>query len=151
MSKPTVLFFAGAFADPSCFDSLSLHLQTLGYPTAYAHVLTLNPSDPTSVSTSQDAQYARNEFLLPLIEENKEVIIFAHSYGGVVGGQAAYGLSRISRTTEGKSGGVIGLIYLAGNIVPEGETLLQAVGGAYPPFIKQNYVSEFSSLFVHRC
>jgi hypothetical protein len=92
------------------------------------------------VSTSKDSEEVRNKYVLPLLEDGKEVVIFVHSYGGVVGGQAARGLSKRARSASGKPGGIIGLIYLVGNIVGEGETLLQAVGGAYPPFIKIDYV-----------
>jgi rhodanese-related sulfurtransferase len=143
---PTIVFFAGAFADPSCFDTLSSLFREAGYPTNYAYVSTLNPSNATIVSTSKDAEEARNKYILPLLEDGKDVVVLVHSYGGVVGGQAAAGLSKKSRSAAGKAGGVIGLIYLAGNIVGEGETLLQAVGGAYPPFIKQNYVSSLYNI-----
>ncbi|KAF2726504.1 prolyl aminopeptidase-like protein [Polyplosphaeria fusca] len=142
MQRPTILFFAGAFADPSCFDTLSEHLRKAGYPTTYAYVPSLNPTDLTTVSCSQDAQVTRKNHILPLLDEGKDVVIFAHSYGGVVGGAAAAGLSKASRSAAGKLGGVIGLLYCVGNIVSEGETLLQAVGGAYPPFIKQDQPSK---------
>lgn len=138
---PTIVFFAGAFADPSCFDALSARFQKTGYRTAYARIPSLNPSEPAIASTSKDAAEVRTNLLLPLLEDGKDVIIFVHSYGGVVGGAAAAGLSKSARMVQGLPGGVIGLLYLVGNIVGEGETLLQAVGGAYPPFIKQNYVS----------
>ena len=141
-SLPTVVFFAGAFADPSCFDELAVSFKDAGYPVVYANVLSLNPSNPKDVTTSKDMQHTRENVLLPLLNDNKEVVVFVHSYGGVVGGAAAAGLSKASRSSEGKKGGVIGLLYLVGNIVGEGQTLLQAVGGAYPPFIKQDHVSQ---------
>jgi pimeloyl-ACP methyl ester carboxylesterase len=141
-SLPTIVFFAGAFAEPTCFDDLASHFKQAGYPTVYANVLSLNPPNPADVTTAKDAQYTREKVLLPLLEEGKDVIVFAHSYGGMVGGAAAAGLSKHSRAREGKQGGVIGLLYLAGNIICEGETLLQAMGGAYPPFVKENYVSQ---------
>lgn len=59
----------------------------------------------------------------------------------MVGGAAAAGLSKVARLSDNQEGGVIGLIYLVGNIVSEGESLLQAVGGAYPPFITEGNVS----------
>ncbi|KAF2653858.1 prolyl aminopeptidase-like protein [Lophiostoma macrostomum CBS 122681] len=136
---PTILFFAGAFADPSCFDAISKKFQEAGCPTVYAYVPSLDPSDPSSVTASKDAEEARTRYLLPLLDEGKEVVVFVHSYGGVVGGAAAAGLSKSARSAEGKPGGVVGLLYLVGVMTKEGESLLQAVGGAYPPFIKQNY------------
>jgi pimeloyl-ACP methyl ester carboxylesterase len=139
-TSPTIVFFAGAFADPSCFDALAALLRKAGYPAVYAKVPSLNPADPTSVSTAKDAEETRNSILLPLLDDGKDVVIFTHSYGGVVGGQAAAGLSKNARSTAGKPGGIIGLVYLVGNIVGEGESLLEAVGGAFPPFIKQHCV-----------
>jgi pimeloyl-ACP methyl ester carboxylesterase len=139
--RPTIVFFAGAFAAPSCFDTLAALFKNEGYPTVYAQVLSLNPSKPEEITTARDAEHTRKEILLPLLQDGKDVIVFTHSYGGIVGGAAAAGLSKSSRTAEGKKGGVIGLLYLAGNIVHEGKTLLEAVGGAYPPFIKENTVS----------
>ncbi|CAI6334197.1 unnamed protein product [Periconia digitata] len=141
MPLPTILFFAGAFADPSCFDILSAQLQKAGYPTTYAYVPSLNPTEPATASASQDAQATRDRHVLPLLDEGKDVVMFTHSYGGVVGGGAAAGLSKASRSAAGKSGGVVGMLYCVGNIVCEGETLLQAVGGSYPPFIKQDQPS----------
>lgn len=145
---PTIVFFAGAFADPSCFDSLAQLFKNAGYPTEYAHVLSLNASDPESVTTAQDAQHTREKYLLPLVESGKDVVIFVHSYGGVVGGAAAAGLSKTSRLAKGEEGGVIGLFYLVGVVAAEGENLLQSVGGAYPPFIKRDYVSSYAHLWV---
>lgn len=141
-ARPIIVFFAGAFANPSCFDALAALFKNEGYLTVYAQVLSLNASKPEEVTTARDAEHTRKEVLLPLLQDGKDVIVFTHSYGGIVGGAAAAGLSKKSRTAEGKKGGVIGLLYLAGNIVHEGKTLLEAVGGAYPPFIKENTVSK---------
>ena len=140
-TKPTIVFFAGAFADPTCFDRIAPLFRSADYETVYANVPSLNPSDATTVTCANDSNATRNNVILPLIEEkHKDIVIFAHSYGGVVGAGAAAGLSKTTRAARKEAGGVIGLIYLVGNIVAEGETLLQAVGGAYPPFIKQGKV-----------
>ncbi|ATZ47509.1 hypothetical protein BCIN_02g07820 [Botrytis cinerea B05.10] len=137
--RPTLVFFAGAFADPSCFDRVVPLFEKAGYSSVYVRVPSCNP-DPSklnSVSSSNDVSEARKNVLLPLIEEqHKDVIVIAHSYGGVVGGAAAAGLSKAARSSCGEAGGVLGLVYWVGNIVSEGESLFEAIGGAYPPFIK---------------
>ena len=138
---PTLVLLAGAFAEPSCFAAFSSELQKHDYPTVYATVPSLNPPSLLKVSTSQDAEHVRNKFLLPLLHESKDIILVVHSYGGLVGSAAAVGLSKTVRLVQGKSSGILGLLYIAGNIVVEGQSLLQAVGGAYPPFIKQGHVS----------
>jgi hypothetical protein len=75
------------------------------------------------MTTSKDAEEARTRYLLPLLEEGKDVIVFVHSYGGVVGGAAAAGLSKSARSVEGKPGGVVGLLYLVGVRNPGVQTL----------------------------
>ncbi|KAI9667576.1 MAG: hypothetical protein M1821_000392 [Bathelium mastoideum] len=144
MEKPTIVFFPGAFAEPSCFDALVSQLKPGGFPTQYVPLPSVNPSCPPSEATCErDVEITRKQHLLPLIEgEGKDVLLFVHSFGGVVGGAAAKGLSKAQRSQANLPGGVIGLIYCAGNINLEGETLLQSVGGAYPPFIKLDNPSE---------
>ena len=141
--KPTIVLFAGAFANPSwCFKKIAPYFNKAGYPTVYARVPSLCASAGDEISCARDAETSRNSVLLPLIEgEQKDVIIFAHAYGGVVGGGAAVGLSKKARAAEGKDGGVVGLVYLAGNLVSEGETLFQFLDGIHPDFIKTPNVS----------
>lgn len=89
----------------------------------------------------KDINSLRENVILPLIEQQgKDVVILAHSYGGVVAGGAAKGLDKPTRGSQGHTTGVVGLIYVAGNITLEDESLFEAVGGAYPPFIKLDKV-----------
>ena len=49
-------------------------------------------------------------------------------------------MSKTSRSQEGKSGGVIGLIYMSAIVVLEGITILGDVGGQYSDWCKLNQV-----------
>ncbi|PYH28366.1 alpha/beta hydrolase [Aspergillus neoniger CBS 115656] len=140
---PIIVIVPGAFGTPEGFDKLLPYLTEAGYTTHPGSYPSCNPSDPTQVSSSQDIAHLRNNVLLPLLNENgKDVVIIAHSYGGVVAGGAAKELAKETRAAQGQSTGVVGLIYVVGNITLEGESLLQAVGGAYPPFIKVDKPSQ---------
>ncbi|KAI3025098.1 Cytochrome P450 family protein [Aspergillus niger] len=134
---PIIVIVPGAFGTPQGFEKLLPHLTEAGYATHPGSYPSCNPSDPANVSSPQDIAHLRDNVLLPLLnEEGKDVVIIAHSYGGVVAGGAARGLAKGTRTAQGQSTGVIGLIYVVGNITLDGESLFNAVGGAYPPFIK---------------
>ncbi|GLA14519.1 hypothetical protein AnigIFM62618_000901 [Aspergillus niger] len=136
-SLPIIVIVPGAFGTPQGFEKLLPHLTEAGYATHPGSYPSCNPSDPANVSSPQDIAHLRDNVLLPLLnEEGKDVVIIAHSYGGVVAGGAARGLAKGTRTAQGQSTGVIGLIYVVGNITLDGESLFNAVGGAYPPFIK---------------
>ena len=69
---PTIVFLAGAFAEPSCFDNLAAEFNKAGYPTIYASILSLNPNDHTGIAMSKDAEHVRNNFLLPLLEDGRK-------------------------------------------------------------------------------
>lgn len=140
-SLPVIIIVPGAFGTPQGFEKLLPYLTKAGYATHPGSYPSCNPSDPASVSSSQDIASLRDNILLPLLnEEGKDIVIIAHSYGGVVAGGAARELAKETRRAQGHSTGIIGLIYVVGNITLDGESLLAAVGGAYPPFIKVDQV-----------
>ncbi|PYH49851.1 alpha/beta fold hydrolase [Aspergillus saccharolyticus JOP 1030-1] len=142
-NRPVIVIVPGAFGTPQGFEKLFPDLSQAGYTTHPGAYPSCNPSDPATVSAAQDIAFLRDNVLLPLLDqEGKDIVILAHSYGGVVGGGAARGLAKGTRSAEGKSTGVLGLIYVAGNITLEGESLFIAVGGAYPPFIKVDTPSQ---------
>ena len=139
-TKPTVLIVPGAWHRPSAYSELATHLETAGFPTITVQHPGLNSANPLAATCASDVDSAR-EKLISLIEpDGKDIVVMAHSYGGTVAGGAAYGLSKTSRSQDGKSGGVLGLIYLTANIVPGGTTVLAYLGMQYPPFVKLNQV-----------
>jgi pimeloyl-ACP methyl ester carboxylesterase len=82
-----------------------------------------------------DAALVRGQ-LDQLLEEGKEVVLILHSYGGVVGTEAAAGLGLKARQKNGQTGGVIGLFYMAAFILAKGESLLSMCGGTVPPHLE---------------
>lgn len=145
---PTLVLVPGAFGTPEGYDKLLPYFEQVGLPTAPGPYPSCNPANPASATVLNDINALRENVLLPLIEQQgKDVVILAHSYGGVVAGGAAKGLDLPTRRSKGHATGVVGLIYVAGNITLEDESLFEAVGGAYPPFIKLDKVHPPSSCF----
>ncbi|KAL9089907.1 MAG: hypothetical protein Q9159_002264 [Coniocarpon cinnabarinum] len=137
MSKPTILLVPGAFAKPSCYDKLTPLLTSEGYQTVAAPLLSVDPTDAASCSCTIDAEHIKTQHLIPLIEDQgKDVIVFAHSYGALCAGIAVDGLARSVRHDTGRKGGVLGLIYLAGTMVPENKYIMELLGESWPPFFK---------------
>ncbi|KAH9908175.1 alpha/beta-hydrolase [Xylariomycetidae sp. FL2044] len=140
---PTIVLVPGAFGTPAGFDKLLPYLAEAGLTTIAGPYPSCDPEDPAQSNSAADSKALREDVLLPLLEQqNTDAVILAHSYGGVVAAGAAKNLDQQTRRSEGHTNGIIGLIYVAGNIVLEGETLQQAVGGAYPPFIKSDKPSK---------
>lgn len=148
-TKPTILLIPGAWFQPSTYDLFISHLQQLSFPTAFAPYPSLNPSHPATADAAHDTETVLQESLLPLIEnEGKEVVIVMHSYGGVPGSSAARGLGKVQRVGEGKKGGVVGLIYISGFVLPGGASVADGQGGQLPAWVKQNEVRSSSQLII---
>ncbi|KAK8087235.1 alpha/beta-hydrolase [Apiospora phragmitis] len=140
-SSPVLVLCPGAFGGPDGFNKLLPFLSEAGIATQPGGYPSCNPPDPTQATCAADIAHLRDNVLLPILDQQqRDVVLLAHSYGGVVGGAASKGLDKQTRAAQGHPTSIIGLIYVAGNITLEGESLLEAVGGAYPPFIKLNKV-----------
>jgi pimeloyl-ACP methyl ester carboxylesterase len=88
------------------------------------------------VGLLDDAQCIRDQLNQLIVEDGKDVVVIAHSYGGVVATQALEkGFARAERKKNGQNGGVIRLVYMCAFILPLGESLEGALGGSLPPFI----------------
>ncbi|KAK5631159.1 hypothetical protein RRF57_006874 [Xylaria bambusicola] len=140
LPTPIIVIVPGAFCKPHIFDPLLPYLKAAGFTIHLAPIPSCDPADPTVATCGADSTSLRNEVLIPLLAKGEDIIVLAHSYGGTVAGGAVRNLDKDTRTKEGKAAGIIGLIYLAGIISLEGETVLQAVGGSLPPLIKTDKV-----------
>lgn len=131
--KPTILFVPGAWHFPAGFDVVREQLKDLSYPTeAVAH-----PSiggEPPNKDLSDDTLNLRSA-IEKLADEGKKVVIVTHSYGGVVGSCAVKDFGFAQRKSIGKTGGVIQLVYLSAFALPEGVSLLDALGGNPLPWM----------------
>ncbi|KAJ2988597.1 hypothetical protein NUW58_g3886 [Xylaria curta] len=119
---PTVFFSPGAFHPPTVFDSVRSILSDRGFETEALMLVSFGSTDP-SIGMLSDAKHLRS-LLTKLVDEGKEVIFVAHSYGGVVISNAVEGLSVKQRAAEGKKGGVLMILYLCAFFMPAGTSLL---------------------------
>jgi hypothetical protein len=127
--KPTIVIVPGAWHTPSHYGKLIKLLQASRYETISEKNPSCDASDGSTTTVDVDVSSIRNNILVPLINQGKDVVLVVHSYGGCPGGAAATGLSKGERTALNKIGGVIGLIYVAAFIAHEGESLLSKLPG----------------------
>jgi pimeloyl-ACP methyl ester carboxylesterase len=132
MSKPQIVVIPGAWHGPSYMDTVSSKLEQLGYTIHARQMPAVGASNPPK-DLSEDVDVARS-----LVEEaigsGNDVIAIVHSWGGIVAATGFVGLGKKEREAEGKKGGLIRVGYLAAFIVPEGVSLLDAIGGSPPPW-----------------
>ncbi|EXJ75174.1 uncharacterized protein A1O5_01870 [Cladophialophora psammophila CBS 110553] len=133
--KPVVFVLHGAWHGPVYFEPVKSKLEALGY----TMVCPQQPSTggiPPTTTLYDDAAHVRAE-LEQLVEQGEDVVLVLHSYGGMVGTQAAAGLGKAERMKRGQKGGIVRLFYACAFLLPLGKDLCGGLGGRLPPWIKE--------------
>ncbi|KGO45492.1 hypothetical protein PEX1_095750 [Penicillium expansum] len=134
MDKPTFVFSLGAWNTPIVFDAVRDRLNTLGYPSECPAHPSIG-AEPPSLTLEDDVASLRR-VLMTLADEAKDIVLVAHSYGGVVASTASEGLLKQVHAETGKPGGIVKIVYLAAFALDKGQSLLGMLGGAYLPWMK---------------
>ena len=122
------------------YKELVTSLKGAGCSAVVSSLPSCDAQDPHKVTCSTDAEAIRKQIMHSTEADEKDIVVVCHSYGGIPGAGAAHGLSKIARAKEGKKGGVIGLIYISGFVVPEGSSLLDIMGGRHAPYLGADQV-----------
>ncbi|RAL00783.1 alpha/beta hydrolase [Aspergillus ibericus CBS 121593] len=130
MTSPTIVFSHGAWISPKFFDDIRSRLNNLGYPTECPAHPSVGAEPPSKVLADDVASF--REVLVSLADEGRDLVVVAHSYGGVVVSNAVKGLDKATRARDGKSGGIIQIVYMASFALDRGQSLLGVLGGTYP-------------------
>lgn len=134
MSSPTFVFSLGAWVVPAVFDTTRSRLETLGFPSECPAHPSIGAEPPTK--TLADDISSLRGVLNALANEGRDLVVVAHSYGGVVASSAVEGLSKTARMQAGKPGGIVKIVYLAAFALDKGQSLLGMLGGNYLPWMK---------------
>lgn len=125
----TIVICPGGWPLLRFFQPLLQAFNSIGYsaeckiPDSYPD---WDPSSPPPVNP--DATFLRNNVLIPIIEEGKDVALFMHSYGGAYGPAALQGLSKKERQSRGLPGGVVAAVFTAAFVVQKGISAASAMG-----------------------
>ena len=130
----------GAWHQPEAYEKLVNALRSLGHSTVVPRLPSCDAPEPQKATCSADAEAVRSQILESIDTVDKDIVVVAHSYGGIPAGGAAYGLGKVARAKEGKKGGLIGLVYVSGFIVPGNLSLLDIMGGTHAPYVEPNQV-----------
>jgi thioesterase domain-containing protein len=120
MSNPSIVIVPGAWHRPAHFQGLIDELAKVNYD-AVGVTLPSVDSNPPLASWEQDAQAVR-EAIMERLDAGKDVIVLAHSFGGIAMSEAAKGLGKKGRAAQGLRGGIIKLVYMCAMALPGGQT-----------------------------
>jgi hypothetical protein len=114
---PTLLLVPGSFCPASHYDSLLAKLKSKGYSGQAIDLPTVTKR-PGPLPTMHDDAAHINAVAAKLADEGKDVVLVAHSYGGVPASESLKRVTKTEREKAGKKGGVVRVAYLTA-LVPE--------------------------------
>ncbi|KAL6711733.1 hypothetical protein ACN47E_004667 [Coniothyrium glycines] len=136
-ASATLVLVPGSFSESEMYDPVVLPLRQKGYeiyvldPPCYPK----NYKPNTGIappSMYDDAKFIAGQ-VEKLSDEGKEVVLLAHSYGGVPATESLKSLTLKERKAQGKPGGVVRIAYLTACVPRVGENLVQVIQGGAPP------------------
>ncbi len=131
-NKPTFLLVPGSFLPPEYYNDTAKQLWSRGFK---SHVVTLpsvgSPDHLTSNEPDVLAIRRALEVELTYSFPKKNIIIVAHSYGSIPTCEAVKGFKYQDRLVQGKSNGVIRMIFVAAWLLKEKESTLSLQGKYY--------------------
>ena len=133
--SPSVLIVPGAWHQIEAYQSFISHLHDVGFAVSAVNLPSFDTNTPLETSCFKDTEAVRVQILNLIDKEAKDVLVVAHSYGGIPAGGAVSGLSKVARLKEGKQGGVIGIVYITAFVAREGTSVFDILGGEWPPYI----------------
>ncbi|KAH8678473.1 Alpha/beta hydrolase fold-1 [Xylariales sp. PMI_506] len=132
MIKPTIVFAPGAWHLPDCFDNVRQRLEVQGWPTEACRYPSVGAEPPTK-GLLDDTQALITILDRLIVKEAKKVVLVVHSYGGLVGANAAKGFAPSS---AGGPGGIILFVYMAAFVTPEKHSLFNMLGHQWLPWMR---------------
>ncbi|KAK1148112.1 hypothetical protein N8T08_010751 [Aspergillus melleus] len=129
-TKPTLIFAPGAWYPPTAFNPIIEKLNAHGY-TSHTVAFPSIQQTPAVEDLQPDIETVRS---LVEAEANtgKDVVVISHSWSGLPVNSALDGLSKADREKEGKTGGVVRLVFISAFIPDVGQSLIGAFGGTPP-------------------
>ena len=121
MAAPTIVIVPGACQTPEFYEDLAHSLQHQGFATEVVSTPSVGAS-PGLLTFAEDVEAVRKT-IVRLADQDRDVILLMHSYGGIPASAASQGLGKAERTKAGKAGGIIRLLYVASFALRIGETM----------------------------
>jgi hypothetical protein len=119
--KPVLFFVPGGATLPSNYEKFLHQLSDDGLESHIIQLQTVGKREPAA-TLQDDIDLIRHD-LTKLCDEGRDVVMMAHSYGGMPMTESLRGFSKADRQKDGKSGGVVHLIYITSTAADLGESM----------------------------
>ncbi|KAL1845888.1 hypothetical protein Plec18170_009488 [Paecilomyces lecythidis] len=146
---PTLVFIPGAWHKPTCYDKITKILKE--QHTLKCVYVTLPSTTGNPAATFKDDLDAAREAISNETANGRNVVVLAHSYGGMVGNSSVKGFTRPqdaarSQTQPPTTGYVIGLVLIASGFTFTGLSFMDPFLGHPPPSWRVNNETGFAEI-----
>lgn len=147
---PTLLFIPGAWHQPACYDKVINIIQD--HQNLKCTTIRLPSTAGNPLATFKDDVDAAREAISNETTQGRNVVVIAHSYGGMVGNSAIkdFTAPQASTATQPQqpptTGYVIGLILIASGFTLTGLAFMDPFFGHPPPFWRVNSATGYAEL-----
>lgn len=146
---PTLVFIPGSWHNPICYDEVIKLLQ--GQHRLKCVSVTLPSTAGNPAATFKDDLDAAREAISSETTHKRNVVVLAHSYGGMVGNSAIKDFTQprdpsASQTQPPTTGNVIGLILIASGFTMTGLSFMDPFFGRPPPSWRVNNATGYAEL-----
>jgi hypothetical protein len=122
--KPVYVFVGGVSHTPAFFEELIKEMTTHGYESTAVAFPTCG--DNTENAKQWDEVTAIQDVVSNFLDgKNQDVVLVLHSYGGWPGSRAVKGLDKEARQKNGKSTGIVEVVFLAAFLLPDNAPVAQ--------------------------
>jgi pimeloyl-ACP methyl ester carboxylesterase len=123
-TKPQIVLVPGAWHLPSGFHKLTAPLESHNYTIHSRQMPSVGSEDSPNPpqDLTQDVK-ALQDLVTQAIGSGNDVLVVAHSWGGIVSTSALVGFGKKEREARGEKGGVIRIAFIASIVWPEGTSL----------------------------
>jgi hypothetical protein len=136
-TKPAIVISPGSFCRVSFYAGFISLLHEAGYDRIEVVKLpSLGRRDPLPAATMQDDADAIRAMVEEVSNEGFDILLMAHSYGGVPATESIKGVSKKDRIAQGKPGGVVRILYTTAVVPDLDGDLMSVMADGTPSSIK---------------
>lgn len=150
-SSPTLVFVPGAWHKPSCYNKIIRILQDQHHLNCVAITLPSTTDNPNA--TFKDDVDTARQAISAQTSQGRDVVVIAHSYGGMVGNSAVKGFTRPNPKSTTvlqppSTGHVIGIILIASGYTLTGVAFMDPLFGHPPPAWRINKDTGYAEIVL---
>ncbi|KAJ3481206.1 hypothetical protein NLG97_g7882 [Lecanicillium saksenae] len=106
---------------PELYDDVISHLKRSPYAALALHLPSVGYKTEVPGTMQADAAFIASE-VQKYADQGKDVVLVAHSYGGLPATESTKGLAKAERQKQGKSSGLVRLSYMSPMVLPVEES-----------------------------